>query len=122
LQIDTISRIPRTVAVFGMAALLLFASACGGKGDSKSGGTASAALSGPKDTLAFYRSNCISCHGADLSGNMGPESDLRKVGARLSEAQIVRQITDGGKLMQPMKDRLSAQEIDALAAWLAEKR
>lgn len=122
MQINTISRILRPIAALGMAALLLLASACGGKGESKSGGAASAALSGPKDTVALYRSNCISCHGADLSGNMGPDSDLSSVGARLTEAQIVRQIEDGGKLMQPMKGRLSAQEIDALAAWLAEKR
>lgn len=72
--------------------------------------------------MALYRSNCISCHGTGLAGNMGADSDLRAVGSRLTEAQIAAQIANGGGLMPAMKDRLTAEEIGKLAAWLAAKQ
>ncbi|MBB6673276.1 cytochrome c [Cohnella nanjingensis] len=99
-------------------------SACGGGGGSGKSqtGATPAPLDGPKETVALYRNNCISCHGGELQGKMGPESDLREVGARIDQDQIRRQIADGGSLMPGFGKRLKAEEIDALAAWLAARK
>lgn len=90
-----------------------------------SGGAASAApttaVSPTKlDAEAIAKANCISCHGADLAGKVGP--NLQKIGAKLSRDQIKNQITNGGGGMPSMKNKLKPEEIDALADWLAAKK
>ena len=70
----------------------------------------------------IYKENCIRCHANDLSGLVGAESDLRKVGERLTSQQIADIITNGGDIMPSFKDRLQAEEIEALAEWLSERR
>lgn len=74
------------------------------------------------DAQAVYKNQCISCHGTDLKGRVGGNSSLEKVGQRLSKAQIVNQITHGGNGMIAFKKRISAEEIDLLADWLAAKK
>jgi len=71
---------------------------------------------------ALYTANCISCHGADLKGKMGGKTNLQHVGAELSTDQIIAQITNGGGGMPPFNSRLKADEIKALADWLAAKK
>ncbi|MFD2330614.1 c-type cytochrome [Cohnella sp. GCM10020058] len=107
----------RTAAASALIGVLLLTTACGkDKTEDNAKPTLPAA---PADTIALYRSNCISCHGGGLEGTMGPDSDLRSVGSRLTEAQIAAQITNGGQLMPAMNERLTVQEIDKLASWLA---
>jgi cytochrome c551 len=72
------------------------------------------------DAQAIYKQNCVSCHGVDLSGGVGP--NLQHVGARLSEAQITDRIRNGGGGMPPFNGTLKDPEIAALAAWLAAKK
>ncbi|THF72659.1 c-type cytochrome [Cohnella fermenti] len=126
---ESTSRIRRRVAslliVCACSALLL--SACGRNHDSSSSSSPSASgtsagLSGPEETVALYRANCISCHGAELQGMMGDASDLRKVGAHLTKEQIQAQIVGGGSLMPPFKDKLSEAEVESLAEWLAGQK
>jgi len=93
---------------------------CGSSSGSPDGGAN--ALQGPPDTIALYKAKCISCHAADLSGKVGPDSDLRKVGARMTKEEIADQIAQGGDVMPPFRDRLSAAQIDALADWLAARQ
>lgn len=74
----------------------------------------------PLDTVAaeaVYKQSCISCHGGNLEGGAGPE--LSKVGATLSEAQIVKKIHNGGGIMPAFKGTLEEAEIANLAKWLA---
>ena len=77
---------------------------------------------GPAETLELYRSHCIACHAPDLTGNMGPSTDISQVGARLDRDEIRRRIAEGGDIMPAFADRLSEAQIDALAGWLAEQR
>ncbi|MCC3374832.1 cytochrome c [Cohnella sp. REN36] len=113
----------KTASFILLAAFALSLTACGGSGGGKGGASGSPApLDGPKDTVALYRNNCISCHGGELQGKMGPDSDLRQVGARLDQDQIRRQIAEGGSLMPAFGQRLKTEEIDALAAWLAARK
>jgi cytochrome c551 len=69
---------------------------------------------------SLYKQNCISCHGVDLKGGFGP--DLQKVGARLTKAQITKQIHDGGGDMPPFGKRLKDEEIQSLTDWLSAKK
>ncbi|MDI4648302.1 c-type cytochrome [Cohnella hashimotonis] len=107
----------RIAAASALIGALLLTAACG-KGKTEENAKPSLPA-GPAETIALYRSNCISCHGGGLEGTMGPDTDLRSVGARLTEVQIAAQITNGGQLMPALKDRLTSQEIDKIAAWLA---
>ncbi|RUS46615.1 cytochrome c [Cohnella sp. AR92] len=118
----------RKKTLFAAASLVLAASilsACGGGGgDNPAAPPASSSkpLSGPEETVKLYRNNCISCHGTELQGMMGDKSNLQQVGARLTKDEIKAQIENGGSLMKPFKDKLSAEEIEALSSWLAEHK
>jgi mono/diheme cytochrome c family protein len=72
------------------------------------------------DAATVYKQNCVSCHGVDLSGAVGP--NLQNVGARLSVDQIASTITNGRNAMPAFKGKLKTEEIDALSVWLAAKK
>ncbi|MGO4546841.1 cytochrome c [Paenibacillus sp. 2TAB23] len=80
------------------------------------------ALDGPSEAVSVYKANCVSCHGTGLQGRVGPATDLRKVGARMSAADIAQQIEEGEGSMPAFKERLSAEEIAGLSEWLAGKK
>jgi mono/diheme cytochrome c family protein len=69
---------------------------------------------------ALYKQGCISCHGVNLQGVVGP--NLQKVGAELSRLQILSKIENGGGGMPSFKKRLDTNEINALAEWLSLKK
>ncbi|MFD2330370.1 c-type cytochrome [Cohnella sp. GCM10020058] len=69
---------------------------------------------------AIYKSNCLACHGDQLQGGMGPA--LAKVGADMSEADIHKQILNGGGGMPAFKGTLTDEQIATLTAWLASKK
>lgn len=112
-------RSPKLLAFASAAVLLGLLAGCGSQGAAPSPSPSSQPLEGPEATLKLYRASCISCHGSELQGKMGPESDLRHVGASLTKEQILQQIENGGSLMPAFKDRLKPEEIDAIADWLA---
>lgn len=70
--------------------------------------------------MTIYKSSCLACHGDQLQGAMGPA--LTQVGASMSQADIHKQIENGGGGMPAFKGQLTSQEIDTLAAWLAAKK
>lgn len=70
------------------------------------------------DPEAIFQSNCAACHGADLSGGMGP--DLTTIGSTYSSEEIVEIINNGKGQMPPVK--VAAEEATLLADWLAEKQ
>jgi len=59
----------------------------------------------------------MACHGGDLEGGFGPE--LRTVGERMSREEIVSAIRDGIGIMPALGDRLTEEEIAAIADWIA---
>lgn len=101
-----------------LGALLLLA----GCGQGKQSSNASVTLNqASADVAALYKSNCMSCHAIDLSGKMGEQTNLQHVNTRLSYDEIVEQIANGGTSMSAFKERLSTEEINALAAWLSKQ-
>ncbi|GMK42674.1 hypothetical protein PCCS19_57340 [Paenibacillus sp. CCS19] len=114
-RMNTTASYPLLLKLLAASIVLLTLAACG---SSKS----SPALDGPKEAVALYNARCISCHAADLSGKVGPDSDLRTVGSRMTKEEIVKQITEGGDIMPAFASKLSADEIDRLADWLSKQQ
>lgn len=119
-----------------MAAIVLALSACGGsKNDTTTpaptqtqtpgtsapdtgaapGGTVNA-----EEAQSIYQSNCMACHATDLSGGMGPE--LKTVGSRLSQDDIAGIIANGQGRMPAFSGKLSDDQVNTLAAWLATQK
>lgn len=70
------------------------------------------------DPAAIFQNNCISCHGADLTGGVGP--NLTKVGSRHSKDELKEIILNGGKVMPP--GLVPEPKAAALAEWLSKKK
>ncbi|MFF2885388.1 c-type cytochrome [Paenibacillus sp. NPDC057967] len=108
-------------------ALVLSLAACGGS-PTGGGNPAGSAPKGdylkdaPSDIAAVYKSRCLGCHGTDLQGRVGANTNLQQVGSRMSAEEITAQIEQGKGLMPGFADSLSQQEIDGLAEWLASKQ
>lgn len=69
---------------------------------------------------ALYKQSCMSCHGTDLQGGVGP--NLQKIGGKLSAEQIYKQIENGSGVMPAFKSQLKNETVANLARWLAEKK
>lgn len=67
---------------------------------------------------AIYKKSCISCHGGNLEGKSGP--NLQKVGASMSEQDILNQIINGGGRMPG--GLVDNDQAKALAKWLSKKK
>jgi cytochrome c551 len=70
----------------------------------------------------FKKTNCISCHGVDLSGRVGPKTNLQKIGSTHTPEQISDQIRGGGGGMPGYERKLTADEIQMLTDWLSSKK
>lgn len=73
-----------------------------------------------KTAMKLYKNNCMSCHGNDLSGRVGP--GLQQVGSKMTEEKLIEIITVGANGMPGYEKVLSAEEIGQLAKWLSEKK
>src|SRR5690625_443584 len=94
--------------------------ACGGGGDDTSepadendGGTVENAAA-----EELYEQSCASCHGDDLSGEVGPE--LTTIGSDMSSDEILTVIEEGQGSMPP--GLLSGDDAQEVADWLAEHK
>jgi len=65
----------------------------------------------------LYKQNCLSCHGDQLQGRVGP--GLQNVGERLTKEEIARLITNGKGGMPSFASRLQEENIESLADWLS---
>jgi mono/diheme cytochrome c family protein len=67
----------------------------------------------------FASAGCSSCHtlkDAGAKGTVGPNLDQLKP----SEAVVRKQVTNGGAIMPAFKGKLSAKQIDDVAAYVAQ--
>jgi mono/diheme cytochrome c family protein len=114
----------RTVSVSLLAALALAFtlgfSACGGDDDDAAGTTAAGTGGGAADGAAVFASaGCGGCHtleAAGSSGQTGPNLDELKP----SQDQVATQVREGGGGMPSFADRLSDDEIDAVAQYVSD--
>ena len=113
------------LAVFALA-LALLASGCGGDDDDASGTTATGGVGatatggGAADGAAVFASaGCGGCHtleAAGSTGTTGPNLD----DLQPSQDQVAEQVRSGGGVMPSFEDRLSDDEIDAVAQYVSE--
>ncbi|MET3852608.1 MULTISPECIES: cytochrome c [unclassified Paenibacillus] len=69
---------------------------------------------------ATFKANCVSCHGNNLEGAVGP--NLQKVGAKYSADEIAGIVSNGRGGMPAFKGQLSDADIQGVAQWLAAKK
>ena len=118
-------RAARTVPLILLAALALALAGCGGDDDDEAGATtgggeATATAGGAVDGAAVFASaGCGDCHtleAAGSSGQTGPNLD----DLMPSKEQVEAQVENGGGGMPAFGDRLSDEEIDAVATYVSE--
>lgn len=104
--------------IFGV----LLLAACGQTGDT--GGDTPApsgtAIEAGENVQTLLKNNCMSCHGNDLEGRVGPS--LLEVGSHFTEEELYSIVADGTGVMPGFKSRLDEQEINALVTWLADQK
>ena len=114
------------IGINGIAAAVLLAvlAGCGGggSGDGRPADAGNYFQDAPAGVASLYKANCVNCHGSDLQGRVGANTNLQKVGSRMDASEIVNQIEQGKGVMPGFSDSLTEEEITALADWLAEKR
>lgn len=82
----------------------------------KNGGkTTQTAAAKPEDIV---KQSCVSCHGDQLQGSMGPS--LQKVGGKLSKEDIQGVIVNGKGNMPA--GLISADQASKVAEWLSQKK
>lgn len=111
--------------IVAIAALLIAVTACGSNAkppetETPAPGGDTGAPSATVDADAIVKQNCISCHGGNLEGGVGP--GLQAVGGKYDRNQIHDIIANGQGAMPPFQNQLSADEISAVADWLAAKK
>jgi mono/diheme cytochrome c family protein len=65
----------------------------------------------------FSKSGCPFCHGPQGAGT-DKAPNIREVRKRKTDEEIFHQIHDGGKMMPPFADALTANEIHSLVLFL----
>lgn len=74
--------------------------------------------------IAVYENGCITCHGDNLQGGIGP--NLQHVGSRMTLAQIEHRIEVGSGPMPaytaPGDEILTNEQVQAVATWLETKK
>jgi cytochrome c6 len=72
------------------------------------------------DGAAIYASKCAACHGKDGKGTaVGQKMGAKDLAAaKGSEAEIATVISDGKGKMSAFKNKLSAEEIQAVAKYV----
>lgn len=105
--------------IVALLVLMAALTACGG--GSEGGGDAHL-KDAPSDIAAVYKARCLGCHGSELQGRVGANTNLQQVGSRMSFEEIALQIEQGKGLMPGFADSISQKEIDGLAEWLASKQ
>ncbi len=81
-------------------------------------GTTTEGQTAKVDAATVYQTNCASCHGQNLEGNVGPA--LNHIGATLSKDQILSTIKNGKGIMPA--NIIQGEEADAVASWLEGKK
>ena len=106
-----------------VAALVAGAAGCGGDDDEDASGTTAPAATttdgGADGAEVFADAGCGSCHtlaAAGASGTTGPNLDE----VQPDKETVAEQVTNGGGGMPAFGDRLSDEEIDAVATYVAE--
>ena len=70
----------------------------------------------------IFSSTCAACHGADLEGVVGPALGAGSTIAGMDDATVIGIIADGRGTMPAWDGVLSAEEIEAVLAFLRSEQ
>ncbi len=104
-----------------MFAAILVLGACGGNKEvdkNANGGATPGTDTASVDPEKVVQTSCVSCHGGNLEGKVGPA--LANIGAKLSETEIHDIIINGKGGMPAIQ--MDEAEANAVAKWLSEKK
>ena len=79
---------------------------------------------GGPDGAAIYKAKCAMCHGPDGAGQtaMGKSMKLKALGSaevqKLTDAEMIKIITDGKNKMPAYKGKLQTGDIEAVVAFI----
>ncbi|HEY7147892.1 MAG TPA: cytochrome c [Gaiellaceae bacterium] len=110
--------VPFAIALAALVAVgvVLAAAGCGGNGGSSE--SKDAAGAGSPGEKIFASAGCAGCHtmeAAGATGKVGPNLDE----LRPNQETVTRQVRNGGNGMPSFKDKLSATEIQQVAAFVS---
>jgi mono/diheme cytochrome c family protein len=109
----------KTRACIAAFAAALVLAACGGDSEGESTPAPAAPTAGGTDGAQLFTENCANCHtlaAAGASGKVGPDLDQLRPGPDLVKAQT----ENGGGAMPAFKDKLSPEQIQAIADYVSE--
>lgn len=73
----------------------------------------------PDKGITVYDANCLACHGNQgANGHNGP--NLQNSDVAVSRDDVIARIEEGGTSMPSFKDTLTAEEIEAVAAYVVD--
>lgn len=98
---------------------LLLLTACGGAADDAAAPPIKG-IEAEQEVSSLLKAHCMTCHGNDLQGLVGPS--LQAIGSSMSKEEIYAVVAEGAKGMPAFKSRLDEQQLDALAEWLASQK
>lgn len=101
--------------IFGSA---MFLAACGGE-EAKDDNNKDTATEEKDPGEEIVMKSCVSCHGNELQGGVGPS--LNDVGSRRTEAEILDIINNGTPNGMP-KGLITGADAEAAAKWLAAQK
>jgi mono/diheme cytochrome c family protein len=113
----------KVIRWIGFIAIVLALSSCAtpaaqdaAGGNQQTGSSAPSPGSGEDAAALFQANRCISCHGADRQGGVGPAL----LPDRLTKpaADYISTITDGKGGMPAFGNRLTPEQIQAIVNWL----
>jgi cytochrome c551 len=88
--------------------------------EGEAGGAQETGGGDPAEGAVVFSENCSTCHGATgHGGNGGP--DLRTMPLAQTEEGAIQQVTNGGGGMPPFGGTLSEEEIENVAAYVAQE-
>jgi mono/diheme cytochrome c family protein len=100
-----------------LTALLASAALAAGCGGGSSGGSSTpTGGGGSADGAQIFAENCATCHGDQGQGGVGP--NLQTSSKAGDEHAVIEQVKNGGGGMPPFDDKLSDQEIQAVADYV----
>lgn len=110
----------RTTALLAASGAVAFAAGCGDGNDSSTGGAAPTTpqIQASTGKEIFVKAGCVSCHtlaDAGGAGNIGPNLDEEKP----PRDEVVEKVTEGDGRMPSFKNRLTAEQIDTVADYIA---
>ncbi|MGG0176267.1 cytochrome c550 [Gottfriedia acidiceleris] len=107
------------IAALGIAVMLIISLKGAKQADEIANGDKKPAQTASTKPDEIYAQTCVSCHGDQLQGVVGP--NLTKVGSKYSEDQI-KDILKNGKEGGMPAGLLQGPQLDAVAKWLSEKK